>query len=233
MAVILLSLPFYRTCRRTSPLLPPPTHTCPSLPTRSTTYQTTEQRQIHLHIEMPFPVAFPPFAPTQSPKIVLLTLDCLPPMAHSRDLPYPVYSLSTEGDAMDYLVDNLRLPASSSLPCAALLTPWGLEVLMVSKDKVVGLGDLSSHAALLRSLAPSPQLRLMVSGSASHCGKTTFTLLLLECLRKTGLKVGYLKPTTQCEAESIVTKYCKEKGVRTKVRCCARSERRHVCQAQP
>ena len=168
----------------------------------------------------PLPHASPPLKLPSSSRIVLLTLSCLHVPLNP---PYPCYALSTQSEEdLTFLVDSLRLPATSSLPCAALLSPWGLEVLSSPADstKTLGLSDLvtSNHSQFLRHIAPPPQLRLMISGSSSHCGKTTFTLLLLECLRRSGLRLGYLKPTTQCEAESIVTKYCKNAGVRTKVR---------------
>lgn len=157
----------------------------------------------------------PPLQPQAAPTICLLTIDsCIVP-GDLTELSYPTYKLFTTTDSdMNFLVDTLRLPSTSSLPCVALLSASGLSVVRNATGDPVPYSSISSNLPLLNSLSPPPQLRIMVSGSSSHCGKTTFTLLLLASLQRRGLKCGYLKPTTQCEAGSIVTKYCKVAGVK-------------------
>ncbi|GMI07346.1 hypothetical protein TrVE_jg859 [Triparma verrucosa] len=166
-----------------------------------------------------FPPSNPPLRTPLHPALVLLTIDSqpLPSSDILSSLPYPTYVLSCQTqDEETYLVDVLQLPSTSSLPCIGLLSCSGLSVIRSNEGDVVNLRNANRHARLLYTLSPLPQLRVMIAGSSSHCGKTSFTLLLLESLRRRGFNCGYLKPTTQCESESIVTKHCKNNNITTK-----------------
>ena len=151
-----------------------------------------------------FPPSNPPLRTPLHPALVLLTIDSqpLPSSDILSSLPYPTYVLSCQTqDEETYLVDVLQLPSTSSLPCIGLLSRSGLSVIRSNEGDVVNLRNVNRHARLLYTLSPLPQLRVMIAGSSSHCGKTSFTLLLLESLRRRGFNCGYLKPTTQCESE--------------------------------
>ncbi|GMH67618.1 hypothetical protein TL16_g04727 [Triparma laevis f. inornata] len=145
----------------------------------------------------------------------------LPSTAVLSALPFPTYVLSCRSsDEETYLIDVLQLPSTNQLPCVGLLSRSGLTVVRStsrsSSNTSIPLPQIPHHLQQLSTLSPLPQLRLMISGSSSHCGKTTFTLLLLESLRTRGLTTGYLKPTTQCESESIITKHCNRNSITTK-----------------
>lgn len=60
------------------------------------------------------------------------------------------------------------------------------------------------------------QLRVLVAGDKSHCGKSTISLGLLASLLELGFKpseVAYIKPATQCVAPTLTAKYCESMGI--------------------
>jgi dethiobiotin synthetase len=57
---------------------------------------------------------------------------------------------------------------------------------------------------------------VFVSGDRSQVGKSSTCLALLSSLLQLGLKsqdLAYIKPVTQCEAEQLVTHFCRERGI--------------------
>lgn len=59
-------------------------------------------------------------------------------------------------------------------------------------------------------------VRLMVSGSVSHCGKTTACLSILGAALNAGLtpeEIAYIKPATQCEAPDLLAAWTARHGI--------------------
>jgi dethiobiotin synthetase len=62
----------------------------------------------------------------------------------------------------------------------------------------------------------SDQLRLLVAGDKSQCGKSTISLGLLASLLELGFTPGdlaYIKPATQCVSATLTAKFCESAGI--------------------
>lgn len=68
-----------------------------------------------------------------------------------------------------------------------------------------------------RGAAPAPeQVRLLVAGDKSHCGKSTISLGLLASLLDLGFapsELAYIKPATQCVSTTLTAKFCESAGI--------------------
>jgi dethiobiotin synthetase len=61
-----------------------------------------------------------------------------------------------------------------------------------------------------------PQLRILVAGDKSHCGKSTISLGLLASLLDNGFSpsdLAYIKPATQCVSATLTAKFCETAGI--------------------
>lgn len=74
-----------------------------------------------------------------------------------------------------------------------------------------------TKATSTRLAAPdAEQVRLLVAGDKSHCGKSTMSLGLLASLLDLGFapaELAYIKPATQCVSTTLTAKFCESSGI--------------------
>jgi hypothetical protein len=73
----------------------------------------------------------------------------------------------------------------------------------------------SSSSSSSSSCASAPPLCVLVAGDASHCGKSSVSLGLLSVLLNdfAAAELAYIKPATQCVADTLVAKFCQTRGI--------------------
>lgn len=147
-----------------------------------------------------------------------------------------VYSLQSRGsdDVEDLCVDELGF---FDLPIIIGLEPRSAKVVykslledsLATGSLVYFLKRLPSQRILeplsltdiIRTFFSNPELSLgtiFLSGDRSSVGKSSISYGILSSLLYYGVppdRLAYIKPVTQCEAEQLVTRYCREVGIAT------------------
>jgi len=179
-----------------------------------------------------FAAVSPPSAPTPpglfSPVLLFLDIHTHPDRSLSTfpcslaQLPtyssIPAVTLSLDpcaNEPMVNLVDTViskGCPVVSSFPLVYIPATGVFVAIAISRSNTV-----TEKRPPAAAPSPSPTLcpRLFISGVLSHCGKTSICLSLLSHLLTIyqPRELAYIKPATQCEATSIITTWCAEKGI--------------------
>lgn len=142
-----------------------------------------------------------------------------------------IYRITSTGsdDIEEYAIYSLNL---SELPCVVLYSEGSIQQIIsylerfsicntlqsVLRNKPINCFDSNYEKvvnALLSSAIDEP-IHLFVSGDRSSVGKSTICLAILASLLKLGFsgdQLAYIKPSTQCEAEQPVTRFCTKNGI--------------------